>query len=116
MATMPTKTSTLADAPVTREELLRRASALLPAVRERAARAEELRQIPSETVEDLVSAGLIRVASPDQFGGYGFDYELLVELAMEMGRACGSTAWCLSVWQSHNWLIGEWPLQAQKEY
>ena len=35
---------------------------------------------------------------------------------MELGRACGSTAWCFSVWSIHNWMVGHWPLQAQDEY
>ena len=37
---------------VTREELLRRAAALLPVLKERAVRTEQLRQIPPETVQD----------------------------------------------------------------
>ena len=111
-----TGVSTPPTASVTRAELLRRASALLPVLEERAPKAEERRQIPPETIQDLVSAGLIRVANPDRFGGYGFDVDLSFDLAMELGRACGSTAWCFSIWASHNWMIGQWPLEAQEEY
>ena len=53
---------------VTGEELLRRATALL-VLKERAARTEQLRQIPPETVQDLVSSGLIRIGNPQRYGG-----------------------------------------------
>jgi alkylation response protein AidB-like acyl-CoA dehydrogenase len=101
---------------VSREELLRRAADLLPQIQDRAQEAEGLRQIPQATIDDLKSAGLMRVANPVRYGGYGNDMDLYFEVAMELGRACGSTAWCFSVWSSHNWLIGYWPEEAQEEY
>jgi len=42
--------------PITREEVLQRASALLPRLRERAARTEQLRRMPEETIADFVAA------------------------------------------------------------
>jgi alkylation response protein AidB-like acyl-CoA dehydrogenase len=33
-----------------------------------------------------------------------------------LGRGCGSTSWCYSVWASHNWIVGMYPMQAQEEY
>jgi 3-hydroxy-9,10-secoandrosta-1,3,5(10)-triene-9,17-dione monooxygenase len=35
---------------------------------------------------------------------------------MELGRGCGSTAWCYAVWDIHNWMVGHWPLSTQEEY
>jgi alkylation response protein AidB-like acyl-CoA dehydrogenase len=99
-----------------REELLAYARALIPTLRERASQTEELRQIPSETIRDLAHAGLLRVANPKRFGGYGNDIDLLFEIVMELGRACGSTAWCYSVWLVHNWMVGHWPERFQEEY
>ena len=54
------------------EELLARAEALIPVLRERAARAEELRRLPDETIEDLHKSGLFRVLQPKRVGA-GFD-------------------------------------------
>jgi 3-hydroxy-9,10-secoandrosta-1,3,5(10)-triene-9,17-dione monooxygenase len=99
-----------------REEVLRRTQALLPSLKARAEETEKLRQIPQATIDDLKSAGLIRVANPARYGGYGNEADLYFEVAMEIGRACGSTAWCYSVWSSHNWMIGHWPEEAQDEY
>jgi alkylation response protein AidB-like acyl-CoA dehydrogenase len=98
------------------QEFLLRAAALLPALRERANTAEELRHIPGVTVEDLTTSGLLRIANPARYGGPGLDYDAVLEVAVELGRACGSTAWCYTVWSSHNWLIGFYPAQAQEEY
>src|SRR5215207_839217 len=100
----------------TRAELLQRAAALVPVLAERGQRTEELRRIPDETVNDLRAAGLLRLANPERFGGYGLDYDAALEVGVELGRGCGSTAWCYTVWSSHNWVMGMYPEQAQEEY
>ena len=98
------------------EELVRRAAQLVPTLRERASRAEEMRRIPKETVDDLHATGLLRAAQPGRFGGMGLDLDVVFQVAREFGRGCGSTAWSYSVWASHNWLVGTFPEQAQREY
>jgi 3-hydroxy-9,10-secoandrosta-1,3,5(10)-triene-9,17-dione monooxygenase len=100
----------------TRAELLQRAEALVPAFAERAIETEQLRRIPQATLNDLSEAGLLRVANPERFGGYGLDYDTVLEITAILGRGCGSTAWCYSVWSSHNWMLGMYPLQAQADY
>ncbi len=99
----------------TPEELLRRAEALVPALRERAARTEQLRRIPPETVADLIASRMIRIGVPRRFGGLDVDYELGLEIAAELGRGCSAAAWCYSLWLVHSWLIGHWPREAQEE-
>ena len=101
--------------PVTREEMVQRASALVPRLRERAERTEQLRRLPDETVADLVDAGLMRIVTPDRFGGLGLDFDAKLEVALELGRGCGSTAWCYSILTTHNWWIGHFPRQGQEE-
>ena len=64
--------STGRDTALTGEELRRRTLELVPVLRERAARTEELRQIPTETVQDLVSSSLIRIAQPIVYRAQGF--------------------------------------------
>lgn len=99
-----------------REELVRRAAELVPALRERAARAEKLRQPLKEIIDALHAAGLLRAAQPARFGGLGLDFDVVFDVAAELGRGCGSTAWCYSIWASHNWLAGMFPERAQEEY
>ena len=100
---------------LTAAELMARASGLVPVLRERAARTEELRRVPPDTVADLLSSGLYRLGVPKKFGGLDLDYWLILEAAAELGRGCPSTAWCYCLWAAHAWLVGYWPLQAQEE-
>ncbi|HEY7215731.1 MAG TPA: acyl-CoA dehydrogenase family protein, partial [Thermoanaerobaculia bacterium] len=109
-------TSSTTDAAAIREELLGRAAALAPVLKERAARTEALRQIPPETVQDLIAAGLLRIATPDRYGGHGIEYDAIFDVGWELGRGCGSTAWCYSVWAVHTWIVGHFPEQAQEEF
>ncbi|HVK20216.1 MAG TPA: acyl-CoA dehydrogenase family protein [Actinokineospora sp.] len=99
-----------------RDALLERASTLVPVLRERAARAEQLRLVPPESVQDLLSAGLVRIGNPDRFGGAGLDLDTAFAVAYELGRGCGSTAWCYSIWTTHNWWLGYFPERCQEEY
>jgi 3-hydroxy-9,10-secoandrosta-1,3,5(10)-triene-9,17-dione monooxygenase len=100
----------------TREDLLRRASDLVPVLKERAARAEQLRQVPPETVQDLVASGLIRIGNPDRYGGVGVDVDAAHEVGWELSRGCGATGWCYSLWTVHNWWLGHFPEKAQDEF
>lgn len=100
---------------MTRKELLRRATDMVPVLNERAAHTEELRRIPNETVQDILSSGLYRIGVPHRFGGLDVAYGLILEAGAELGRGCGSTAWCYSLWSAHAWLVGHWPLEAQEE-
>lgn len=99
-----------------RDELIRRAADLVPALRQRASLAEELRRLPKETVDDLHAAEILRISQPKRFGGFDLDYDVVLDVAAELGRGCGSTAWCYAIWASHNWVAGMFPEQAQEEY
>jgi 3-hydroxy-9,10-secoandrosta-1,3,5(10)-triene-9,17-dione monooxygenase len=95
--------------------LLRRASELVPVLRERAAQTEELRRIPDESVRDLLASELHLIGVPRRFGGLDVDYGLMLEVAALLGSGCASTSWCYSIWAAHSWLVGFWPLEAQHE-
>jgi 3-hydroxy-9,10-secoandrosta-1,3,5(10)-triene-9,17-dione monooxygenase len=97
------------------EELLARAEALIPVLRERAPRAEELRRLPDETIADLHSSGLFRMLQPARVGGSELPYRALFELTAVIGRGCGSTAWVLANLAAHHWLLGMWHPEAQDE-
>jgi alkylation response protein AidB-like acyl-CoA dehydrogenase len=84
-------------------------------LRERAARAEQLRQIPPETVDDLRASRLIRIGNPERYGGLGVEVDVAYDVAWELARACGSTGWCYSLWTIHNWWIGHFSERAQDE-
>ena len=53
--------------------MVSRATALIPRLRERAARTEELRRLPPETERELHESGLFRIVQPKRVGGSEFD-------------------------------------------
>src|ERR1700759_5705875 len=102
-------------APPRYEELLGRAEALIPVLRERAPRAEELRRLPDETIADLHKSGRFRVLQPKRVGGGELPFRALVELVSVVSRGCGSPGWVLANLAAHHWLLGMWHPEAQEE-
>src|SRR5262249_52397514 len=102
-------------APPRFDELLARAEALVPALRERAPRAEQLRHLPDETIAELHESGLFRMLQPTRVGGSELPYRALFELTAVIGQGCGSTAWVLANLAAHHWLLGMWHPEAQEE-
>ena len=66
--------------------MIARAKALIPKLRDRASRTEELRRLPPETERDLHEAGLFRIVQPKTVGGEEFDYVALVDCADALGE------------------------------
>ena len=97
------------------DELLRRATALGAALRERANEGDALRHLPPRTVIDLHDAGLFRVLQPSRFGGYELPPKTLFDLQIALGRVCPSTAWVYGVLSVHHWQLGLFPAEAQDE-
>ncbi|MCA1437756.1 acyl-CoA dehydrogenase family protein [Bradyrhizobium sp. BRP20] len=93
--------------------MIARARALLPRLRERAARTEELRHLPAETEKDLHEAGLFRMLQPARIGGAELDYVALVDCAELLGQADASVAWNLANLASHHWMLGMFQPKAQ---
>ena len=96
-------------------DLLDRAKALAPALRERAFAAENARRIPDETIRELKQNGLFRILQPKAYGGLEIEPQTFLEVAMIIGSACPSTGWVYSVVGVHNWQLGCMPKQAQDD-
>lgn len=94
--------------------MIAKAGALVPRVRERAARTEELRHLPPETEKDLHDAGLFRILQPKRVGGAELDYVALVDCAELLGRADASVAWNFANLASHHWMLGMFEPKAQE--
>ena len=110
-----TETSKNSKPQPSRKQLIERAAALVPLLRERAIKTEELRRIPDETLADLKDAGLWRILRPECYGGYITDFGAMVDVSIELGRGCASTAWVYVNLISHNWMLPLWPREAMEE-
>src|SRR5215475_6933212 len=93
--------------------MMTRTKALLPQLRDRAARTEELRRLPAETERDLHDAGLFRVVQPKRVGGSEFDYIALVDCAELLGKGDASVAWNFANLASHHWMLALFDKRAQ---
>jgi len=92
--------------PPTREEILERARAMVPALRKRALEADRNRGIPVETHQAFAAAGFYKLFQPARHGGYEMPLGMMVEVAGELGRGCGSSAWIFSNLAVQSWIIG----------
>jgi 3-hydroxy-9,10-secoandrosta-1,3,5(10)-triene-9,17-dione monooxygenase len=101
--------------PPSEQELWRRAEALLPVLRERAPKSEELRRIPDETVQDFHKAELFRIHQPKRVGGAELDFVAVVTFGALLARACASTAWNWVNFEAHHMMLGMFPRKAQDE-
>jgi 3-hydroxy-9,10-secoandrosta-1,3,5(10)-triene-9,17-dione monooxygenase len=98
-----------------REELVRRARAMLPALRTRQAEAYAARKLPAETVREMVAAGFFRILQPRRYGGYEMDPQVFFDVQMTLAEACMSTAWVLGVVGCHPYQIALFDDRAQGE-
>jgi len=95
------------------DAVLARAKALIPRLRDRASKTEELRRLPPETVRDLHESGLFRILQPMRVGGAELDYVALIDCADVIGQADASVAWNLANLASHHWMLGMFHKRAQ---
>src|SRR5881296_981553 len=100
---------------VSYDEAMRRARALVPVLRERADRAEALREMQKETVDDLHRAGLFRFHQPRRWGGMELPFVALFDVPAEVGRGCASTAWNVANLSVHHWMLALYDERAQEE-
>lgn len=86
---------------LTAEELIERAVALRPRLRESQKETED-RGCPSPEMHEIFrEAGFYRMLQPKMFGGYEFGLETFARVIFEIARGCPGTAWYLSLASGH---------------
>ncbi|MFJ4692311.1 acyl-CoA dehydrogenase family protein [Streptomyces sp. NPDC088766] len=98
-----------------RAELVARATALRPLLRDQAARGESRRAVPEPVVEALAEAGVFRLLTPRRYGGHESDLRTLTEVSETLGAGDGSAAWVGMIISVTNWLACLFPDRAQEE-
>ncbi len=87
------------------QELIDKARAMGPALRQRAAQCKADRRVPDETIADFHEAGFFKILQPEQWGGYAMDPQVFYSVGLEVARFCPSSAWILGVIAVHNWQL-----------
>jgi 3-hydroxy-9,10-secoandrosta-1,3,5(10)-triene-9,17-dione monooxygenase len=97
------------------DELVARARALRPTLRERQDECEAIGRLPDTTLRDFRDAGFWRVVQPRRFGGYEFGLETFLRTTVELSRGCPSSGWVFGLTATHNLIAGLFEEQGQVE-
>ncbi|MEC7490181.1 MAG: acyl-CoA dehydrogenase family protein [Pseudomonadota bacterium] len=95
--------------------LVEKARAMVPALKERAHRAESHRRISKQTNKEFRAAGFYAALQPARYGGLELDYGAQTAFARELGRGCASSGWVGGILACHGWIAGMFPDEAQAE-
>jgi alkylation response protein AidB-like acyl-CoA dehydrogenase len=93
--------------------MLERARALILSLAERAPAAAAARQLPAETIAEYRAAGILRILQPRRFGGLQGRFSLFSRIVEELTYGCASSAWVYAVLAEHQWIIAQYPEEAQ---
>src|SRR5579863_1271417 len=96
-------------------ELKSRLAAVQPDIAARAAATEKDCRVPRENINALRDIGYFDIVKPAMFGGFEHDFDVLVELNIELAKSCASTAWVAGLLAAHQWLVASFPEQAQRD-
>lgn len=96
-------------------ELIARARALAPAVREEAAASEKRGYYSDALHEKFRDAGFYRIFVPRRFGGYAFDFPTYYRVMLEIATADPGIGWCLALGTSHALHVGTYFEPAAQE-
>ena len=92
--------STLDMTPPPPDELVRRAAATVPLLRENALQAEQLRRLPESSIRALEQAGLLRMLQPVSRGGFGTDPATVARVITTIASGCASTTWVMLIYSA----------------
>ncbi|MBV9553819.1 MAG: hypothetical protein JO032_13635 [Alphaproteobacteria bacterium] len=95
--------------------LLHKAMALVPRLAKRAAACTSARVAPRETIAEYREADLLKILQPRRFGGLQGRFSLFSRITEELTFGCASSAWVYAVLAEHQWIIAQYPEQAQSD-
>jgi len=96
-------------------EIIAKAKALQPLIREFAQQGEEDRRVAEEVFTALKDAGLLHISIPQRWGGYGANFRTFIDTVAEIARADGATGWVAALLNSSTWFVNLFSDQAQED-
>jgi resorcinol 4-hydroxylase (FADH2) len=97
------------------DELVERARAMVPEIRELAEATEKNRNVFPHIIDKIRDAELLRTCRPKEFGGFEHDGETALRIAMTISAACVSTGWSVNGAVSNGRSLAHFPIEAQRE-
>lgn len=99
----------------TAAEVIARAEALVPFLREQAPKHREARRILPETIARVKEAGLFRVIQPRRYGGYEMSPDVFGEVLLTLGRGDASMGFVYGVIGVHAFHMGFYDERAAQD-
>ena len=99
--------------PEVERAVLGRARTLIQRLAERAPAATAARKLLAETIAEYREAGIMRILQPRRFGGMQGRFSLFSRIVEELTYGCASSAWVYAVLAEHQWIVAQYPEQAQ---
>ena len=97
------------------EELIGRARGMVPEIRALAEETERNRNVLPHIIDKIRDAELLRTCRPKEFGGFEYDGEVALKIALTISAACASTGWAVNGAVSNGRSIAHFPIEAQRE-
>jgi alkylation response protein AidB-like acyl-CoA dehydrogenase len=97
------------------QELIARARAMVPQIRALAQDTERNRTPFAPVVERIREAGLLRACRPREFGGFEYDGEVALKIALTISAGRASTGWIVNGALANGISLAHWPIAAQRE-
>ena len=97
------------------QELVARARAMIPVLKERSSQATAACCLPAQTIHEMQEAGFFRVLQPKRHGGFELDPQVFVDIQMTLAEGCMSTAWVYGVLGVHPFQLALFDARAQRD-
>ncbi|HEV2661689.1 MAG TPA: acyl-CoA dehydrogenase family protein [Ktedonobacteraceae bacterium] len=97
------------------QELVARAKALRPLLQKNAARTEDERRVPEESIQAIADAGVFRSTVPRRYGGYEVSFRTKLEVSAAIAEGDGAAGWVVTLINVCNWFASLYPQRAQDE-
>lgn len=97
------------------DELLARARAMIPTLRERAGACVSRRDVPAASIAEMQDAGFFRILQPRRWGGYEMHPNVFYDVQKALAEGCMSTGWMYGVVGCHPYEIALFHERAQAE-
>ncbi len=95
--------------------LAARTTALKPMLAAHAREAESLRRPVDSVWSAIRRTGVFYHFVPRVYGGLEFDVDSFVDTMMPLAEGCASTGWVTAFCVEHNWMMSQFPKEAQDE-
>jgi alkylation response protein AidB-like acyl-CoA dehydrogenase len=88
---------------------------ILPRLAATTNESDRMRRLSNDAANALRESGLSRLITPKKYGGYELSPSSLIWTCAEIGNVCSAASWVLMVCVAHDYIIGRFPEECQRE-